>query len=306
MTCATFSPSANALLSFAGVSPIKCNILLGLKFKPVYASSLRLTRGNHSHKKLPNNEYCHTHLAGADDMHPITARFLSFSSSKKALLLLQKGMPIDSEELCFDEAAKSRPELAKLILESKSSKPEGVQRALFWLSLKAALVSLKKDLTFVSAFSETESALLAEGATPEQMESLFLSCLFEEAFESEHDFSEFDAAFVLESIQTLSHLTSLSEDKLEELRLDFEKHTKIISASALSAFNAFFNEFFEEGLEVPSGKHMEALYGLFPSIEETELNAFLDFLEVQKMIGPLRKQKLVSAALQTKEALQQA
>jgi len=230
-------------------------------------------------------------------MHPITARFLSFSSSKKTLLLLQKGMSVDAEELCFAEAAQSRPELAELILNAKNNKPEGVQRALFWLSLKAALVSLKQDASFVPAFLETESALLAEGATPEHVESLFLSCLFEEAFESEHDFSEFDAAFVLESIQTLSHLASLSEEKLESLSADFKKHATSISASAWNAFNGFFNTFLEEGLEMPSEKHMEALYETSTLLEETELHAFLDFLEAKKMMGPLRKQKLLSKAL---------
>jgi len=230
-------------------------------------------------------------------MHPITARFLSFSSSKKTLLLLQKGMSVDSEELCFAEAAKSRPELATLIVQSKNNKPEGVQRALFWLSLKAALVHLQQEALFLPAFSEAESALLAEGATPEQMESLFLSCLFEEAFESEHDFSEFDAAFVLESLHTLAALASLSEDKLEQLRLDFQKHANTMSASALNAFNAFFHTFFEEGLEVPSEKHIEALYEQSPALEEAELSAFLDFLEAKKIMGPLRKQKLLSKAL---------
>jgi|GEM_PF-1502217 len=236
-------------------------------------------------------------------MHPITARFLSFSSSKKTLLLLQKGMPVDSEELCFAEAAQSRPKLAELILNSKSNKPEGVQRALFWLSLKAALVSLKKESVFAAAFAETESALLSEGATEEQMESLFLSCLFEEAYESEHDFSEFNAAFVLESLQALFHLASLSEDKLENLKADFKEYSQSISASAWNIFHAFFDKFFEDGLEMPSGKHIEALYAQFPSMDETELSTFLDFLESKKMMGPLRKQKLVSEALQIKEAL---
>ncbi|MCL2259023.1 MAG: hypothetical protein FWC18_04265 [Cystobacterineae bacterium] len=212
-------------------------------------------------------------------------------------------MPVDSEELCFAEAAKSRLELAELILNSKSSKPEGVQRALFWLSLKATLVSLQQNPMFIPIFSETESALLAEGATAEQMESLFLSCLFEEAYESEHDFSVFDAAFVLESIQTLSHLASFDENKLETLRLDFEKNIKTIPASQQSIFNTFFNEFFEEGLEIPSEKHIEALYAHSPSLDEAELSAFLDFLETKKMIGPLRKQKLLSKALQPKESL---
>jgi hypothetical protein len=231
-------------------------------------------------------------------MHPITARFLSFSSSKKTLLLIQKGMPLDSEELCFGEAAQSRPEFTELILKSKSNKPEGVQRALFWLSLKAALVSLKQDALFIPEFSKTESALLAEGATAEQMESLFLSCLFEEAYESEHDFAEFDAAFVLESVQTLFHLASLSESKLENLELVFNKHAQTISADTLKAFLAFFSAFFEEGLEIPSAKHIEALYEQSPSIDETEWSALLDFLEAKRMIGPLRKQKLLSKALQ--------
>ncbi|MCL2011572.1 MAG: hypothetical protein FWG75_02115 [Cystobacterineae bacterium] len=231
-------------------------------------------------------------------MHPITARFLSFSSSKKTLLLLQKGMPVDEEELCFAEAAAGRPEMAKLILESKSNKPEGVQRALFWLSLKAALISLKQNPAFVSAFSETEAALLAEGATAEHIEPLFLSCLFEEAYESEHDFSEFNAAFVLESIQTLSHLASLSADKLENLKLDFEKNTKTLLAAPLNTFGGFFDGFLEEGLELLSEKHIEELYIKSPSIDETELSVWLDFLEAQKIIGPLRKQKLKSKALQ--------
>ncbi|MCL2625628.1 MAG: hypothetical protein FWD46_02255 [Cystobacterineae bacterium] len=214
-------------------------------------------------------------------------------------------MPLDSEELCFSKAAESRPELTELILNSKSNKPEGVQRALFWLSLKATLLSLKQNPMFMAAFSETESALLAEGATDEQSESLFLSCLFEEAYESEHDFSEFDAEFVLESIQTLSRLASLDEDKLQNLRLEFEKHAQTIPAVEWKIFNAFFNEFFEEGLEIPSEKHMEALYEQSPSIEETELNVFLDFLEAKKIIGPLRKQKLLAKAMQTKESLRQ-
>jgi len=231
-------------------------------------------------------------------MHPITARFLSFSSSKKTLLLIQKEMPLDAEELCFAKAAQSRPELAKLILDSKNNKPEGVQRALFWLSLKAALVSLKQEATLAFAFSETESALQAAGATAEQIECLFLSCLFEEAFESEHDFSEFECAFVLESIQSLAHLASLSEDKLEQVREDFKKQMEPFSASLLNIFNVFFNEFFEEGLEALSGKHIEALYASSFPVEEKELQAFLDFLEAKQWIGPLRKQMLSSKAQQ--------
>ena len=251
--------------------------------------------------QLLKTECGHIRLAGVDVMHPITARFLSFPSAKKTLLLLHKGMSVDEEERCFEEAAKSRPELEKLILNAKNNKPEGVQRALFWLSLKAALVSLQKDAAFIPAFSETTSALLKEGATAEQIESLFLSCLFEEAFESEYDFSEFDGAFVLESIQTLSHLACLTEDKLENLRLDFQKHATNISPSSWNAFHAFFHAFLQEGLEMPSEKHVEALYASSFSLEEAELHAFLDFLEAQKMVGPLRKQKLLSKALQLGE-----
>ncbi len=243
-------------------------------------------------------------------MHPLIARFLDLPVAVSALERADQAVALSADEQALAEAAAAHPKSKAAVLKAKGKtqvSPES-QQHLILLTIEAATALVTGDAMLGPKVSSAKEALKAEGADEEEAYQLIAQSVLEEAFGFAEDPGHFDAAFLSETLDGLVPLAAVNSDVVDAWLEKFSKQAGPQQALRLTVAETLLDAAWSEGPQPISAEHVDdALEALATSIASSEfvkageaLTAFLQYLALQKIIGPMRLERLthlVRAAL---------
>jgi hypothetical protein len=151
-------------------------------------------------------------------MHPLIARFMSLPAAVSTLEKEEQESTVDSEESAFLRAAAALPKARAALLKAKGSKSPSpqVQQQLIIVATRAATLRVGDDPMLGPRVATAKAALEAEGATPAEADDLVAQAVLEEAFGYAEDPETFDGDFLAETLDSLSHLAKVTQEKLDD------------------------------------------------------------------------------------------
>ncbi len=233
-------------------------------------------------------------------MHPVIARFLDYPVAVAALEKAAQAVALTPEEAALAAAADAHPKSKAAILKGQG-KPQvspDAQQHLILLTVEAATAVVSKDAKLGPFVTAATDALRAEGADEDEAHHLIAQAVLEEAFGYAEDPTAFDAEFLTETLTGLTHLAKVDSDRVDEWLEAFPKQGD--RALRFRVAETLLDAAWSEGPQPISPEHvddaLESLAGTvasseFPKAGEAML-AFLTFLSTQKIVGPLRLERL--------------
>lgn len=246
-------------------------------------------------------------------MHPVLSRFLDINAAREVLRKADAGESLDDQERLWLEAAASSAEFATHLKGPANQPGPDAQQATLYLATHAAARALQRDPEFQKHTDAARTALKAEGATDDQIQQLFATVVLEEAFGYEEDSKHFDRPYVGETLATLEELARIDAPTVDALRQKARKLAPEPAAKVYaSTLESLLENAWEEGPEPITPEHVQAaLSDLVRVLKPREQNQayeamleLLDLLEQQKLVGPLRKERLKQAAQEAAEELE--
>lgn len=229
-------------------------------------------------------------------MHPVFAHFIDLEKSRQTLLRRDAGEPPASkDETLWLAVADAFPEARDVVrgADPEDGDDPDVVEPMILLAAHTALRALEQDTRLSAPLADAKKALIDEGATEEQAQSLVASLILEEAFDEDQDAERFDADFIATSLTEVPALAALTQDALEALRLRFVGVPKDPVRKA--AFEALIGSAWEEGPQFINGEHLEvAVEEGRRALNKDQRPALKEALEA--LLGTLVSEGLVSAA----------
>lgn len=243
-------------------------------------------------------------------MHSLIARFMNLPVAVSALEKADQAVALTDHEKAFAEAAEAHPKSKAAVLKAKGKtqvSPEA-QQHLILLAIEAATALVTNDATLGPKVAKAKEALRAEGADEEEAYQLIAQSVLEEAFGFAEDPSNFDAEFLAETLDGLVPLAGVNADVVDGWLEKFSKKVAPQQALRLTVAETLLDAAWSEGPQPISPENVDdALEALATTVASSEfakageaLTAFLQYLAQQKIIGPLRLERLahlVRAAL---------
>lgn len=240
-------------------------------------------------------------------MHPIIARFLDLPAAVAALEKLETETTLDSEESALIAAAANHPQSRAAVLKAKDSKKTSneAQQHLIMLAVHAATSRIAVDPMLGPRVTSARAALLKEGASDQEAEALIAQAVLEEAFGYAEDPDEFDAKYVAETLESLSHLAAVTQDTVDAWLEAFAKEGAAENrALRLTVAEAVLESAWSEGPQPITPEHLdEALERLGDVVAANEfekatagVEQFLAFLFARHVIGRERQTRLTQIA----------
>lgn len=236
-------------------------------------------------------------------MHPVIATFLDVRTAIDTLERGVAGVPISPHEAAFVSAAKAHGDLSAYVLQAKGKQTpsDEAQNATILLAVRAALSVIPQDVVLAPAAKKAREALTAAGADPEQIEQLLGGVLVEEAFTGDNDPEHFDLPFVQESFAELPELARLDAERVAAMVDEFAATAKPeLKPLQLSCAEVLFQAAWGEGTMSVNVEHVEDSLQILAGDDPTELDAvktgleaLLRYLAKQRLIGPLRLDRLL-------------
>ncbi len=236
-------------------------------------------------------------------MHPLLARFLGLEQAADVLSRAERNEPLEGDDRLYADVARAAPDHARAVLQAKGRKhpPEAAQKGLIYLAAHAALSSLRRDERFGPKLAAASSALEREGASAGEIDQMLSALVLEEAFGYEDEAAGFDRAFFDETLEHLPELAKVTEKRVDEWLASFAKTAEPDWRRAYeSAARALLEAAWSEGLEPINPEHVQVALEELTGGSEAEraavaLKRFLSFLREQRLIGPLRLERLERA-----------
>lgn len=231
-------------------------------------------------------------------MHIVLQRYLNLN---QALTTLRQAphAPLTVEEQAFVDVTHAHPEKRQALFSAQDvirPAPE-TQQALLFLATHAAVDVLAQDETFGPEIERARATLDAEGASQDERELLLASLLIEEAFGFLSEDDLFDGEFFLETLQTLPQWACLTQERLQQWTEEFEA----THPGSRTLIEQFFTCAWSDGPEPINPEHLEMLVGQWAdehSLQEAQrslptLRALIDFLHQERLLGPIRRGRLL-------------
>ena len=235
-------------------------------------------------------------------MHPLIARFLDLPAAVTALEKADQAVSLTVEEAALAEAAKDHPKSKAAVLKAKGKaqvSPES-QQHLILLTIEAATALVARDEKLGPKVTAANAALKSEGAEDDEAHQLVAQAVLEEAFGYAEDPTRFDADFLSETLDGLIPLSKVTSELCEEWIEKFSKQTSANRELRFRVAETLLDAAWSEGPQPISPEHIDdTLESLATTMASTEfvkageaLQAFLDFLAAQKIIGKQRLERL--------------
>ena len=238
-------------------------------------------------------------------MHPVIARFLSLDNAVAALEKADQALALDAGEAALARAAAldQRARAAILSAKGKRRPPPRAEEALVALSTRAAVELLAGDAVLGPAAAAARSALAAQGASEDECTTMVAGAVLDEAFAYAADPTEFDAAYLAETLAALVPLAKVTSETLDAWQERFVQASPPGARPlALQVAEALLDAAWGEGPQPIAPEHvddaLERLLSGAPSSEAVAIAAqaqrFLDFLAAEGVVGPERRRRLAS------------
>ncbi len=249
-------------------------------------------------------------------MHPLIARYLDLPAAIATLEKLDTEATLDSDESAFLLAAASFPKARTAVLKARGAKNPSseAQQQLIVLATRAAAARIAVDPVLGPRVTSAKAALEKEGASPTEADDLVAQAVLEEAFGYAEDPEVFDTGFLAETLESLAHLASLTQDAVDDWLEAFAKRGSTGDrALFLKVAELVLESAWSEGPQPITPEHLddaiEQLADVVAASEFTRavatLKLFLDFLAEKQVIGTERRRRLeqilVSATAQGAE-----
>lgn len=236
-------------------------------------------------------------------MHPLIARFLSLPVALGTLEKEEAEATVDSEESAFIQAANAFPRARAAVLKARGSKAPSneAQQQLIILATRAAVLRLNVDPVFGPRVTTARAALEAEGATTAEADDLIAQAVLEESFGYAEDPKHFDAEFLAETIDSLSFLAKVTQEKLDDWLEQFARGGPAGDrALRLKVAELLLEAAWSDGPQPITPEHLDdAVEQLGDTVAQSEfekatktMGEFLGFLAQQQVIGAERKTRL--------------
>jgi hypothetical protein len=156
-------------------------------------------------------------------MHPLLARYMDLDAARQTLSRRAEGAELTAEERAWLGAADALPDAREVVAGAAEDDAEeqDVQEPLLLLAAHAAAAALGAEPRLQPALARAREALVAEGATPDQVSEFVASLVMEEAFGYEDEADDFDADFVADSLGEVPQLARLTAESVEEIERGF-------------------------------------------------------------------------------------
>ncbi len=245
-----------------------------------------------------------------DAMHALIAKHLDLTHLQAAL---QKQDSSDPHEMALLVVSAQHPSERKIVLEAKSSgaTSDKVQAAQLFLLTEAALRCLRDEPSCAEAMKRVEEAFANQGATADEVTPLLGTAILEEALGYADDPDVFDQPFLLETLQSLVPLASVTEDTLEQWVETFSKSgAKSDIALRLTVAQTLFATAWSDGPALIAAETVDdAVESLSQTVAASDLRhageyliELLHFLADQSLIGPTRLERLSNIARSAADA----
>lgn len=236
-------------------------------------------------------------------MHPLIARFMSLPVAVATLEKEEQESTVDSEESAFIFAATALPKARAAILKAGSTKNPSpqVQQQLIVVATRAATLRLGVDSQLGPRVATAKAALEAEGASAAEADDLVAQAVLEEAFGYAEDPQSFDAAFLAETLDSLTHLAKVTQEKLDDWLEQFARAGAAGDrALRLKVPELLLEAAWSDGPQPVTPEHVDdAIEQLGDTVAPSEfakatttLGEFLAFLGKQQVIGAQRLARL--------------
>ncbi len=235
-------------------------------------------------------------------MHPLIARFISFPAAVECLEKGSIDAASDADESALLSAAAAYPASRANILKARAKSPSAeAQQELIVFLTRAATAQVFAHPTLGPLAHAAKSALEKEGATPKEADDLVAQAVLEEAFGYAEDPSTFDADYLAETLQSLSTLATVSQERVDEWLETFARDGAVGDrALRLKVAEVLLERAWNEGPAPITPEHLDdAIEHLGDQIAESEfakatqtLTQFLNFLTRQQVLGPQRQSRL--------------
>jgi hypothetical protein len=243
-------------------------------------------------------------------MHPLMSRFMDLSNAVLALEKTENESTLDGEESAWLAAAHEFPQARAAILKAKGAKKTSsdVQQHLIILATRGAAIRIGGDPLLGPRVTTARAALEKEGATKEEAEALIAQTLLEEAFGYAEDPEHFDAPYVAETLESLTHLATITQETVDDWLETFAKNGDATSrALNLKVAESLLESAWSEGPQPITPEHVdEALELIADTVAQSEftraletLLRFVRFLATHHVVGSQRVdrlEKLISSA----------
>ncbi len=238
-------------------------------------------------------------------MHPTLARYLNLDVAADTLHRDERGQVLKAEERPYAEVARAEPERRAAVLAARGQEHPGdaAQQALLYLAAHAAVAALREDEGLKGPLATAEQALRTEGADDEEVERFLAAVVLEEAFGYDEGAERFDRAFFAETLQAVPELAKLTRERVDALLESFTRSADDgwRRAHQVTA-RALIETAWEEGPEPINPEHLEAALevaarrlGGESSKAPEAMRRAVEFLEKQRLLGPLRRGHLFDA-----------
>lgn len=238
-------------------------------------------------------------------MHPVLARYLDPETARAVLRRAEAHEPSLPEDADLLEAAGSHPAERKAVLQAGKRLDSKAQQAVLFLATHAALRALRKDESLRPELEKAWAALSGLGAEKDEVDAVLAQLVADEAFGTDQDPGEFDRAWFLETLRGLPGLMALDEAEVLALLEEFASRggTKD-RAFREQVARALVESAWSDGPSPISAENVEdALDELQEALGEKQfgraalvLAEFLEALGGRGLLGPLRRERLVTTA----------
>lgn len=239
----------------------------------------------------------------AASMHPLIARFMSLPVAVATLEKDDQESTVDSEESAFIQAAAALPKARAAIVKARGTKSPSpqVQQHLIVVATRAATLRISVDSKLGPRVATAKAALEAEGASAAEADDLVAQAVLEEAFGSAEDPETFDADFLAETLDSLTHLAKVTQEKLDDWLEQFARAGAAGDrALRLKVAELLLEAAWSDGPEPVTPEHVDdAIEQLGDTVAESEfgkaaatLGEFLAFLGQQQVVGAQRLARL--------------
>lgn len=236
-------------------------------------------------------------------MHPLMKRFLDLPNAVSSLEKNDGEQTVDAEETAYLAAAAALPQAKKIILKAKGKKQASseVQQHLIVLATRAAALRVTGDPVLGPRVATATAALVEQGASKEEAGDLVAQCVLEEAFGYADDVDHFDADYLAETFDSLTHLARVDQDLVDDLLETFGRSGDAEArAMNVKVAELLLEAAWSEGPQPITPEHVdETLELVADTVAESDftkaletLQRLLRFLATKNIVGPQRLERL--------------
>ncbi|MBX5481463.1 MAG: hypothetical protein IRZ16_06390 [Myxococcaceae bacterium] len=238
-------------------------------------------------------------------MHPTLARYLDPETARAALLLAESGDPVPEEHRHMVAAAQANPKERRLVTKAGRTLDTKAQQAVLFLATFAALHALQEEAGTRPTLERARAKLAELGASPEEIDAMLAQAVADEAFGTDQDPGHFDTRWFEETLGDLPKLAALQEDEVLALIRSFVKTAPQGDAMLYeNAARQLLKAAWSDGASPITAENMEdALDALSEQYDGEDferaalaLAKFIETMQEQKLIGPMRAERLTAIA----------